>query len=61
MRFLPLFWSGIWRKPGRTALIFFQVSVVFALFGLLQGLKTGVDHAAAAARADLWSTASAAS
>jgi putative ABC transport system permease protein len=34
-------------------LIFFQVSVAFALFGLLQGLKTGVDHAVAAARADL--------
>ncbi len=53
MKFLPLFWSGIWRKPGRTALIFFQVCVAFALFGMLQGLKTGVDHAAAAARADL--------
>ncbi len=53
MKFLPLFWSGIWRKPGRTALIFLQVCVAFALFGLLQGLKTGVDHAAAAARADL--------
>lgn len=53
MRFMPLFWSGIWRKPARTALIFFQVSVAFALFGMLQGLKTGVDHAVAAARADL--------
>ena len=53
MKFLPLFWSGIWRKPGRTALIFLQVSIAFALFGMLQGLKTGVDHAAAAARADL--------
>ena len=53
LKFLPLFWSGLWRKPGRTALIFFQVSVAFALFGMLQGLKTGVDHAAAAARADL--------
>jgi putative ABC transport system permease protein len=53
MRFLPLFWSGIWRKPGRTVLIFFQVSVAFALFGMLQGLKTGIDHAVAAARADL--------
>lgn len=53
MRFLPLFWSGIWRKPGRTVLIFCQVSIAFALFGMLQGLKTGVDHAVAAARADL--------
>ncbi len=44
MRFLPLIWSGIWRKPGRTILIFLQVSVAFALFGVLQGLKTGVEH-----------------
>ncbi len=53
MRFLPLVWSGIWRKPGRTVLIFLQVSVAFALFGVLQGLKTGVQHAVDAARADL--------
>jgi putative ABC transport system permease protein len=53
MKFLPLVWSGIWRKPGRTVLIFLQVSVAFALFGVLQGLKTGVQHAVDAARADL--------
>jgi putative ABC transport system permease protein len=53
MKFLPLIWSGIWRKPGRTILIFLQVSVAFVLFGVLQGLKTGVEHAVAAARADL--------
>jgi putative ABC transport system permease protein len=53
MKFLPLVWSGIWRKPWRTVLIFLQVSVAFALFGVLQGLKTGVQHAVDAARADL--------
>src|SRR5207302_4485364 len=53
MKFLPLIWSGIWRKPGRTILIFLQVSVAFALFGVLQGLKTGVEHLVAAARAAL--------
>jgi putative ABC transport system permease protein len=53
MRYLPLIWSGIWRKPGRTILIFLQVSVAFALFGMLQGLKTGVEHLIAEARADL--------
>jgi putative ABC transport system permease protein len=53
MRFLPLIWSGIWRKPGRTNLIFLQVSVAFALFGVLQGLKTGVEHLIGEARADL--------
>ncbi|MBV8783232.1 MAG: ABC transporter permease [Gammaproteobacteria bacterium] len=53
MRFLPLIWSGLWRKPGRTILIFLQVTVAFTLYGVLQGLKTGVENAAAAARADL--------
>jgi putative ABC transport system permease protein len=53
MKYLPLIWSGLWRKPGRTILIFLQVSVALALFGVLQGLKTGVSHAVAAARADL--------
>ena len=53
MKYLPLIWSGIWRKPGRSILIFLQVAVAFALFGVLQGLKTGVQHAVDAARADL--------
>lgn len=53
MKYLPLVWAGIWRKPARTILIFFQVAVAFSLFGVLQGLKTGVDHEVAAARADL--------
>jgi len=53
MKYLPLVWSGIWRKPGRTILIFLQVAVAFVLFGVLQGLKTGVQHAVDAARADL--------
>src|SRR5271155_1528607 len=53
MKFLPLIWSGIWRKPGRTVLIFLQVSVAFALFGVLQGLKTGVEHLIGKARADV--------
>jgi putative ABC transport system permease protein len=53
MKFLPLIWSGIWRKPGRTILIFLQVSVAFALFGVLQGMKTGVEHVIGDARADL--------
>jgi len=53
MRFLPLIWSGIWRKPGRSILIFLQVSVAFALFGVLQGMKSGVDELISRARADL--------
>jgi putative ABC transport system permease protein len=53
VKYLPLIWSGIWRKPGRTILIFLQVTVAFALFGVLQGLKSGVQHAVEAQRADL--------
>ena len=53
MKFLPLIWSGLWRKPGRTILIFLQVCVAFALFGVLQGLKSGVERVVSLARADL--------
>jgi putative ABC transport system permease protein len=53
MKFLPLIWSGIWRKRGRTTFILLQVSVAFALFGVLQGMKTGVEEAIAKTRADL--------
>jgi len=53
VKYLPLIWSGIWRKPGRTVLIFLQVSVAFALFGVLQGMKTGVEHVVSQTRADL--------
>jgi putative ABC transport system permease protein len=53
VKFLPLIWSGVWRKPGRTILIFLQVMVAFALFGVLQGLKTGTERAIANARADI--------
>ena len=41
MKYLPLIWFGIWRKPGRTALVILQVALAFALFGVLQGMKTG--------------------
>jgi len=53
VKYLPLIWSGISRNPGRALLIFFQIAIAFALFGVLQGMKTGVDEAIARARADL--------
>ncbi|HTT02919.1 MAG TPA: hypothetical protein VMG11_12615 [Steroidobacteraceae bacterium] len=53
MKYLPLIWSGIWRKRGRTALILLQVAVAFALFGVLQGMKTGVERSIADTRADV--------
>ena len=53
MKYLPLLWSGIWRKRGRTILVLLQVAIAFALFGVLQGMKTGVERAVAKTRADL--------
>jgi putative ABC transport system permease protein len=53
LKYLPLIWSGIRRRPVRSALVFLQVSVAFALFGVLQGLKTGVDEAISRVRADV--------
>jgi putative ABC transport system permease protein len=53
MKFLPLIWYGIWRKPVRTVLIFLHVCVAFALFGVLQGMKTGMERAVANTRADV--------
>jgi putative ABC transport system permease protein len=53
VKYLPLLWSGIWRKRGRTILVLLQVAIAFALFGVLQGMKTGVDRAIAKTRADL--------
>ena len=53
MKYLPLIWSGIWRKPGRTALVLLQVAVAFALFGVMQGMKSGVERAVANTRADV--------
>lgn len=53
MKYLPLIWSGMWRRPVRTALIFLQVCVAFALFGVLQGMKSGMDRAIANVRADV--------
>lgn len=45
MKYLPLIWSGMWRQRGRAILIVLQIAVAFALFGLLQGWRSGVDAA----------------
>jgi putative ABC transport system permease protein len=45
MKFLPLIWSGVWRKPVRTILTFLCVFIAFLLFGVLDGVTAGFDHA----------------
>lgn len=54
MKYFPLIWYGIWRKRGRAILILSQILVAFVLFGLLQGMKSGMDQAIGKLSADLF-------
>jgi putative ABC transport system permease protein len=47
VRYLPLIWSGIWRRPARAVLILLQICSAFTLFGMLQGLDSGINQAIA--------------
>jgi putative ABC transport system permease protein len=53
MKFLPLIWAGIWRKPGRAVLTLLSVVNAFLLFGVLQGFASGLNHAVAETHADV--------
>jgi putative ABC transport system permease protein len=52
MKYLPLIWAGIWRKRSRAVLMLLQITSAFALFGLLQGLDSGVKQVIAHAHGD---------
>ena len=58
MKFLPLIWAGIWRRPGRTALTMVSIASAFVLFGVLQGFTAGLDRLVTSAQADLLFTVS---
>jgi putative ABC transport system permease protein len=50
MRYLPLLWTGLFRKKTRTILTLLSIFVAFVLFGLLQAVK--LSFAAGAQAAD---------
>jgi len=52
MKFLPLIWAGLWRKPVRTALTIFSLVFAFMLFGLLRSVDAGLDNLVANSQAD---------
>ena len=52
VKFLPLLWAGIWRNTRRTVLLILQIGCAFLLFGLLQGVKSGMKQAIAHAHTD---------
>lgn len=52
MKYLPLVWAGIWRKRSRAILMMLQIASAFLLFGLLQGLNSGIKQAIARTHSD---------
>jgi putative ABC transport system permease protein len=45
MKYFPIVWSGLWRRPVRTVLTVLSVVTAFFLFGVLQGINAGVNSA----------------
>jgi putative ABC transport system permease protein len=45
VKFFPLLWAGLWRKPTRTVLTLMSVVIAFLLFGLLQGVNSWLSNA----------------
>lgn len=52
MRFLPLVWAALRRKPVRSILVFLSVTVAFTLFGLMIGLNATLELVLSRAHAD---------
>jgi putative ABC transport system permease protein len=43
MKYLPLVWAALRRKPARTLLTCFSIITAFFLFGTLQGINVGIN------------------
>jgi putative ABC transport system permease protein len=52
MRYFPLIWAGLWRKPLRTIFTLLSIIIAFLLFGLLQGVNAAFDGSVSAAGVD---------
>ena len=58
MKYFPLIWAALRRKPIRTGVTFLSVTVAFTLFGLMIGLNATMDMMQQRARADrIWTLA----
>ena len=52
MKYVPLIWSALWRKPVDAVLTWLTVTVAFALFGLMLGVNATVQATLDAASTD---------
>ena len=52
MKYLPLVWNGLWRKPARTIFTLLSIAVAYVLFGILSGIDAGFAHTLEVSRMD---------
>ena len=52
MKYFPLIWSGLWRKPMEAVLVWLATAVAFTLFGLMAGLQVTYQHLIESSRMD---------
>lgn len=52
VKYLPLVWSALWRKPVEAILIGLAVTAAFTLLGLMAGLRTTYQDLVATSRMD---------
>ena len=52
MKYFPLVWAALWRKPVRLILTLLSVMAAFTLFGISIGLNASFSHVQGLARAD---------
>jgi putative ABC transport system permease protein len=52
MKYFPLIWTALWRKPLEAVLVWLAVTAAFTLFGLMAGLHVTYDHLIASSRMD---------
>jgi putative ABC transport system permease protein len=52
VKYFPLVWAALWRKPAESILVWLAVTVSFALFGLMVGLHATYDRLIESSRMD---------
>jgi putative ABC transport system permease protein len=52
LKYLPLVWDGLWRRPARTIFTLLSIAVAYVLFGILSGIDAGFAHTLEVSRMD---------
>jgi putative ABC transport system permease protein len=52
LKYLPLVWNGLWRRPARTIFTLLSIAVAYVLFGILSGIDAGFAHTLEVSRMD---------